>query len=500
MMPKRPTLLASALTLGTALTFALGCNLGSSSASPPPTSAESPSEAASGSSPPAARPAVYQSGTPSQASLFTRLPDVAEESVKSVVNISSTKVVRQGPSPFSEDPFFRRFFGLRGMPQERRAQSLGSGVIVDAKKGVLLTNNHVVADAEDIKVALSDDREYDAELVGTDPASDLAVIRLKEPPNDLVALPFGDSGALRLGEPVLAIGNPFGVGQTVTLGIVSATGRANVGIVDYEDFIQTDAAINPGNSGGALVNMQGQLVGINTAILSRSGGYQGIGFAIPSDMARTLMADLLDDGQVSRGFLGVFIQDLTTDLAKVFGVEQTSGVVVSDVMEDGPADKAGIRAGDIILEVDGTPVDSAARLRLLIAAKGGDQRVEILALRDGKKKKLRVQLGEKEKNAGAGSGPEAEAQVGLRLAPLTPDVRERFRIEDSVQSGVVVVQIQPASPAARAGLQMGDVIVEVDRKPVKSLEAVQRRLTKGDDDVLIRVVRRGSSLFLVLNR
>ncbi|HJL43273.1 MAG TPA: Do family serine endopeptidase [Myxococcales bacterium LLY-WYZ-16_1] len=487
----------------TAWAFALasGCSLGSTAASPSETDSESkPADAPSVS----ARPAIYRSGG-SADSLFQRLPDVAEVAVKSVVNISSTKVVRQdqGPrGPFFDDPFFRRFFGPRGrgMPEERRARSLGSGVIVDAKEGIVLTNNHVVQDASDIKVALSDDREYDAEMVGTDPSSDLAVIRLENPPEDLEHLSFGDSGALRLGEPVLAIGNPFGVGQTVTMGIVSATGRANVGIVDYEDFIQTDAAINPGNSGGALVNLRGELVGINTAILSRSGGYQGIGFAIPSNMARVLMTDLMDDGAVSRGFLGVIIQDLTPKLARVFGIDRTSGVVVSDVLEDGPADRAGLEPGDVILSVDGKTVDSAARLRLVIAQKGGGQKVRIAALRNGKERTFQVTLTEKEREGQSPSGPEAPAEFGMQLAPLGPETRRAFRIDEAVQSGVVVTRVLRGSRAAEAGLRRGDVIVEVAREPVDDPDTVERMLQQGQGDVLVRVVRRNNSLFLVLER
>lgn len=471
--------------------MALGCSL------------ESAASPGHGSSKPAqASPALYQQP---DRPLFDRLPDVAEKAVKSVVNISSTKMVREnGPhsGPFFEDPFFRRFFGPRGrgMPEERRAQSLGSGVIVDAEQGIVLTNNHVVQDASDIKVALSDAREYEAELVGTDPSSDLAVIRLKEAPDDLEALPFGDSSALRLGEPVLAIGNPFGVGQTVTMGIVSATGRANVGIVDYEDFIQTDAAINPGNSGGALVNLEGQLVGINTAILSRSGGYQGIGFAIPSNMAGLLMKDLLDDGQVSRGFLGVLIQDLTPQLAQMFNVDRTSGVVVSDVVEGGPAQEAGIRTGDIVLSVDDTEVDSAARLRLVIAEKGGGEEVRINALRDGKEKSFRVTLGEKDQDGKTRSKPESRTGFGMELAPLDGEARRAFGIDDAVDGGAVVVGVRPGGLAAKSGLRRGDVIVEVNRRSVSNPADVKRRLEATEGDVLVRVVRRGNSLFLVLNR
>src|SRR5690606_31146613 len=275
------------------------------------------------------------------------IADVAERALPSVVNISLTKVGRAGaPIPFPV------FFGP---PQERIEQGMGSGVIVSAD-GTILTNNHVVADAKEIKVTTYDRREFDAKVIGTDPKSDLAVIQIQGAPAGLTPIQFGDSSKLRLGEVVLAIGNPFGVGQTVTMGIVSATGRSRMGIVDYEDFIQTDAAINPGNSGGALVNMRGELVGINTAILSRSGGYQGIGFAIPADMARPIMKSLLDNGKVERGWLGVSIQDLTPELARGLGIGTSRGVLVSGVIDGSPADKAGLERGDVVISLDGKAI------------------------------------------------------------------------------------------------------------------------------------------------
>jgi serine protease Do len=486
------TTIISSISAATAFCFGLACQaIGQAEPEPEVASPKAPEPAA-------AAPANYDQTA--GASVFDRLPDVSERAVRSVVNIRSTKSSSRDEGPEGLDPFFRRFF--RGMPEmpERNQRSLGSGVIVDSK-GVILTNNHVVEDADDIAVTLSDEREYAAEIVGTDPASDLAVIKLVEPPADLEALPFGDSASLRLGEAVLAIGNPFGVGQTVTLGIVSAKGRTNVRIVDYADFIQTDAAINPGNSGGALVNMRGELVGINTAILSRSGGYQGIGFAIPSNMASTLMQDLLDDGKVSRGFLGVFIQDLSPQLAEAMGVDpNTKGVVVSDVMEGGPANEAGIAAGDVILSVDGTPVDSAARLRLVIAGKGGDNGVKISLLRDGKKKTVRAKLEEKDAPAIAKPEEEEPSKLGLRLEDLNARVRQQLRLEpDEVPSGAVVAGLAPGGPAAEAGLRVGDVIVEVNRSPVDSAaEAVEA--LKGEGDALLRVYRRGGYIFVVIDR
>ncbi len=476
------------------LLLALGCWAGAA-----PNTDLAPGEAKAGNDPdaPKATTAAYALPTSELEPILQRLPDVAEKAVKSVVNISSTKVARG--NPYLEDPFFR-FFGQRPRSApERREKSLGSGVIV-REDGVVLTNNHVVANAEEIAVTLSDGRELEAELVGTDPESDLAVIRLKEPPQDLTALPLGRSAGLRLGETVLAIGNPFGVGQTVTMGIVSATGRANVGIVDYEDFIQTDAAINPGNSGGALVNMRAELVGINTAILSRSGGYQGIGFAIPSDMVKTLMLDLLDDGQVSRGFLGVFIQDLTPELAASFDAEGIKGVLLSQIMEDGPAEKAGLEQGDIVTAIDGEAVDSASRLRLLIASKGADKKTDLTVLRGGKKKRITVALGEKESEAVAQNTSKPTSELGVRLAPVDDRARQAFRLDDRVRSGAVVVEVAPGSDAAESGLRPGDVITEVNRKAVRGPRDAMQLLSSVRGNILLRVVRGGGAIYVVIDR
>lgn len=288
----------------------------------------------------------------------------------SVVNISSTKTIRRRgmPSPFFNDPFFKRFFGdeFRSfeMPKEYKQSGLGSGVIVD-KDGYILTNNHVVKGADEIKVKLSDEREFKGKVIGVDPKTDLAVIKIDS--NHLPVIKLGDSDKLQVGETVIAIGNPFGLSHTVTSGIVSATGRANVGIADYEDFIQTDAAINPGNSGGALVNVRGELVGINTAIFSTTGGYQGIGFAIPSNMTKVVMDSLIKKGKVIRGWLGVTIQPLTPDLAKQFNLKDKKGVLVADVVEDSPAEKTGIERGDVIVEFDGKKVDDVTDLRNMVA-------------------------------------------------------------------------------------------------------------------------------------
>lgn len=323
------------------------------------------------------------------------IPEVAERVVASVVNLSAlrhTRVDRDELSPLYSDPLFRHFFGDVEdlLPPEHLERSLGSGVLVH-EGGVILTNNHVVEDAEEVLVSLSDGRELLAEVVGGDPESDLAVLRIQDPPDDLAPLPLGSSSALRLGQTVLAVGNPFGVGQTVTMGIVSATGRG-MGIVDYESFIQTDAAINPGNSGGALVNLKGELVGINTAILSRTGGYEGIGFAIPSDIARVVMEDLLDDGVVDRGYLGVHVQDLPSEVARQTPKGSARGALVARVMERSPAEKAGLEAGDVIVAVDGRPVRSAQEVKNAVGLKGSGAPLLLTVRRGDDERTLEVRL------------------------------------------------------------------------------------------------------------
>ncbi len=438
------------------------------------------------------------------------IADVSERAIPSVVNISSTKTVRTQNtpfgSPFFNDPFLKRFFEdfrgfqFKGQPRERLERSLGSGVIV-GDDGIILTNNHVVAKAEEIQVTLSDKREFKAEVVGTDPPSDVAVLRLKDAPDDLKTIPFGNSDDLRLGEVVVAIGNPFGVGQTVTMGIVSAKGRANVGIVDYEDFIQTDAAINPGNSGGALLNLKGELVGINTAILSRSGGYQGIGFAIPSNMVRSIMGSLVKSGKVVRGFLGVMIQDLTPQLAKALKIKEAQGVLVSDVVKDGPAEKAGIRAQDVILGVNQEKVNSSSRLRNIIASVGANNEAILEVLRDGEVEKYTVKLEEKTRDPDEGTTIDKDKGPlgGASIATLTEALRQRFEISGRIRKGVVVSNVAQGSRAARAGLKPGDVVLEVNRKKVGSMEDFRKLYKQVKESVLLRVHRQGHSLFLVLN-
>lgn len=432
------------------------------------------------------------------------IADVTARVVHSVVNVYATKVQtapdQHQQMPFFNDPFFRRFFGAPEAPAQRQERSLGSGVIID-NKGTILTNNHVVQNAQDIRISLSDKRDLDAELIGTDPQSDLAVLRLKKPPKDIHPLQFGDSSRLRLGDVVLAIGNPFGVGQTVTMGIVSATGRANMGIVDYEDFIQTDAAINPGNSGGALVDLEGHLVGINTAILSRTGGYQGIGFAIPSNMARPVMQSLMAHGKVVRGWLGVTIQDVDTDLSAALGLSSSEGVLVGDVAQGSPAERAGVRRGDVILQLNDKPVDSSAKLRNLVAMLGPNATVKLQIVRDKKPMTVSVQLTPLPAELLAKRSQEdvpPKSLSGLSLAPLNAATRRAFGIPPTLNVGVVVTKVAPGTPAHDAGLRPGDVVVEINRQPVGSVEQAMMLYQRAQGRVLLWVQRGNARTFLVL--
>jgi serine protease Do len=436
------------------------------------------------------------------------IADIAEKAAPSVVNVASSKTVKEVAerNPFFDDPFFRRFFGPGGgqEPDQRHQEhGLGSGVVVSSD-GIVLTNNHVVDGADEIRVTTADKREFAAKVVGTDAKSDVAVLRLSGDVKSLSPITLGDSSRLRLGDVVLAIGNPFGVGQTITMGIVSAKGRANVGIAAYEDFIQTDAAINPGNSGGALVDMEGHLVGINTAILSRSGGNMGIGFAIPTNMAQPIMKSLIEHGKVVRGWLGVGIQDINQDLASAMKLGSVKGILISDVMDSGPGAKAGLKSGDVVLRLNGAAVDSTGEFRNAIAAAGTGTTVKLDITRDGKPMTVEAKLGElPEKLGGAASqdsGSPTGALDGLTLQDLTPDLRSRLQVPANVKGGVVVTEIDPGSPAAESGLQPGDLIAEVNKVPVTDVTKFKQVYVKGQERTLLRVVREGRSLFLVVRR
>jgi len=438
---------------------------------------------------------VGQQGAALQNASFTQVAKMARPAV---VNISTmVKAESRAPmrSPFFDDPFFRRFFGdefeRRFQPDELPPQQgTGSGVIV-SQDGYIITNNHVVEQGDDIQVTLSDKRNFTAEVVGADPKTDLALLKIDA--KDLPVLPWGDSSALQVGEIVLAIGNPFGLSQTVTMGIVSAVGRANVGIVDYEDFIQTDAAINPGNSGGALVNLKGELIGINTAIFSRSGGYMGIGFAIPSKMAKFIHTSLAEYGKVIRGWLGVSIQDLTTDLQTQFEAPDTQGALVSEVVNESPAEQAGFKRGDIIRTYDSHAVKDTRQLRALVAESLPNASVKIQVLREGEQKELTVTIREMPQDMMTSTlGGEARGKHALTEIIVKPPSRG--------ETGVEVTDVKAGSAASRAGIREGDIIREINRQVVKDIDDFQRVTSKlgADDRVLLLLQRGRGTIFLMI--
>ncbi len=441
---------------------------------------------------------------PNEAPSRITMAPAAKTAMPTVVKISASKLVKPAAMQVPEgmDPMFRQFFGGNGnfeAPRAHREGGLGSGVIVSAD-GYILTNNHVVDGATDVKVTLPDRREFKAKVIGTDPKTDIAVLKIDA--SNLPVITVGNSSKLQVGDAVLAIGNPYGVGQTVTMGIVSATGRANLGIEDYEDFIQTDASINPGNSGGALVNDRGELVGINTAILAGgSGGNQGIGFAVPVDLVRQVMNQIVTHGGVTRSYLGVSVQEVTPAIAKAIGLNVPDGAMVSEVTPDSPAQKAGIKAGDVITEINGTPIVERNQLRMTVSMMNPGQNVNLKVFRDGQTRNFTTTVselpGEKVQRASNDNGESEGALQGVSVQDLDGRSARQLGLPASA-SGVVVTEVDPASQAAAAGLQQGDVIQSVNRQPVTNTDDFGRAVKKSSGSSLLLVNREGHKLFLAV--
>jgi len=427
--------------------------------------------------------------------------NIAKEVTPAVVSVNSTKTVKVTSAvpgfQFHQESPLERFFGKNLVPQFQQPQTqhgyvregLGTGVIV-SPDGYILTNNHVVEGADSVSVKLSDNRTFDAKVVGTDPKTDVAVLKIDA--KGLTTAKLGDSDALQVGEWVAAVGNPFGLTSTITAGIVSAKGRSQVAITDYEDFIQTDAAINPGNSGGPLVNLAGEVVGINTAIASSTGGYQGVGFAIPINMAKTIMESLIHEGRVVRGFLGVGIQPLNQGLADSFGYHGTKGALVGEVSPNGPAAKAGFKQGDIIERFDGRDVTTVNQLRNLVASTKPGTRVSAEVFRNGDEKTLNVKLGELSDQPGQATAEKTSTDLGLTVSDLTGDVASSLGYEE--HEGVLVSGVDPVGPAARAGIAPEDLIVSVQGKPVHTAEQFWNLIRKNDLSKGVRLIVQHDSM------
>jgi serine protease Do/serine protease DegQ len=416
--------------------------------------------------------AVGETPVPSLAPMLKRVSPA-------VVNIATRGTVQE-QNPLLNDPFFRRFFDVPNTPQEREFQSAGSGVIVDAKNGYIITNAHVVENATEITVQLLDNRSLKAKVVGADPGSDVAVVKVQAA--NLVDLPIADSDRAEVGDFVVAIGNPFGLGHTVTSGIISALGRSGINPEGYEDFIQTDASINPGNSGGALVNLSGQLVGINSAILSRTGGNIGIGFAIPSNMMKAVMEQLIKYGKVKRGVLGVNIQTLAPEIAQSMGLpENTQGALVSQVVDGSAAERAGVKAGDVITAVNGRPVKDAGGLRNAIGLINVGEKVDLSLLRDGKPRRVTAVVSERDQAAEAKA---TGAHPGLAGADIVDG-----------QGGVLIRSVAEGSPAAQRGLRTNDVILQVGRTRVATVDEFRR--ATADQPAFVLTLRRGSAVLVI---
>ena len=438
----------------------------------------------------ALRPAIAQAqlaGMPTRDGTPTLAP-LIDKVVPAVVNVAVKSKEEMADNPLLKDPMFRRFFDVpeSSVPRERR--SVGSGVIVDAKNGYILTNHHVVDEATEIMVKLKDGREYTAKKVGSDEATDVALLKVEG--KNLSDLPIGDSSKLQVGDFVVAIGNPFGLGQTVTSGIVSAMGRSGLNIEGYEDFIQTDAAINPGNSGGPLINLKGEMVGMNTAILGGNGGGNvGIGFAVPTSIVKNVMEQLIQYGEVRRGRIGVQISDLTPDLAKNLGIDQSEGAVIQRVEKDSPGDKAGLKAGDVAIVLDGKPVKGSSDLRNRIGLSKVESTVALTIIRDGQKKEVKVKLEKAPEKQEVAAIEEREALQGASF--VNPEAGDK-------SNGIVVKDVQRNSSAWQAGLRERDVVIAVNRKAIKNVDDFEKALKDGGRQVALSVKRGSEDLFLII--
>jgi serine protease Do len=438
------------------------------------------------------------------------IADLVEKMGPSVVNIYSTKVVTskqgQGLFPFHQDQeipeLFKRFFDFpdqpQAPPQEHKSQSLGSGVIISAD-GYIVTNNHVVEEAEEIRVRCTNHEEYDAKIIGRDPKTDVALIKI-EPRNGLTFIKFGNSEKLRVGEWVVAIGNPFGFENTVTTGIVSGKGRT-IGGGPYENFIQTDASINMGNSGGPLFDLKGELVGINTAIFSRTGGNIGLGFAIPVNMVKNVVDQLKDHGKVTRGWLGVMIQHVTAELAEKFDLDRPIGALVGEVMKDSPAEKAGIKQGDVIIEFMGKEVSSMSTLPSLVAQTVVGTKAELLVIRKGKKTKITVKIGKLDEDhvdSGSTKGESISRKLGLTVQEITPELAQSLGIDE--QKGLIISDVEAGSPAATAGISRGEIVLEVNQKPVSDMKEFRDIIAKikSGDNILLLTKKGDHTRFVVI--
>ena len=452
-------------------------------------------------------PATFKFANADEPASRNSFAPVVKKVLPSVVTITSARMVKTGFQEGDDGipPMFRQFFGdpdngggHSRMPRQQKEQGLGSGVIV-SPNGYILTNNHVVDHATTVTVIMPDKHEYNARVVGADPKTDLAVLKVDA--GSLEPITIGDSDKVQVGDYVLAVGNPFGVGKTVTMGIVSATGRANLGIEDYEDFIQTDASINPGNSGGALVNDRGELIGINTAILANgSEGNQGIGFAVPVGVARKVMDQIVETGKVTRAYLGVMAQEVTPSIAKAFHEPEVRGALIGDVTPNSPAQKAGLEKGDIILDIDGKPVNSSAELRMHVSLMAPGTKVNVKVFRDGAEKTLPLTLAEMPTETARNEQPEnssEDALEGITVENVTAQTARQLRLP-ATATGVVVTNVDPAGKAADSGLKRGDVIQEVNHKPVRNTSDFESAMRNATDATLLLVNRQGSTMYLAV--